>query len=605
MWPLLGLAVLPIGVVVYLVCALRAPPGPRPVALRMPYPRVACDRVEVLAERADGSRDVLCGTVRETLPAEGTATVAAERFVGQVVSATPVARGWVFVTEDGTVTRSDTFTGPLRLLGRVPCVAVRGQSVGRAVLLDGHGEVWTTDGGPLMNWTLPRRVRSIAFDSETHGAVVLDRGELFVTNNAGDEWVRFDLQGAVAARVTVDHRGVLQASTTDGTQSIVGLGVSGVGRCSGDAGATSLGRFGWGTDAQASQVSVRAQEVFEVGTSDDRCEQTGAALRGGSRVDFHGYHCSFSGARRAPAGARPATPDPLRWVFVETATEHVEAEVTSGADSALIVRLMWRGRDARGAFTGQSGPTLAGMTRPLPGGGLQVEAVSREGLLLVSPGHDALLWARRGGPIGFVATVADYCLEAPASLAAERPGGGVVWARWHQMGDEAIVTALEVGPDGVVRRRRTLAIPRIETVGLGRWDGVMGVVAWSSGEFAATTFYPLDASPPRELPAWPLTPPHACEAPAVPGGSAVTLWRTYARHAYDIPMEGGRISDHGLHASRYELEVNAGETCVRSLLMDDGDVHEPTTLRAQPGDRFEGDDDGVRLTCVGAADHER
>ncbi len=605
MWPLWGLAVLPIGVAGFVVDTLTVPRGPRAVALRMPYPAVACDRVDVLAERADGSRDVMCGSVRETLPAEGAATVAAERFDGRVVSATPVARGWVFVTEDGTVTRSDRFTGPLRLLGRVPCVAVRSHSVGRAVVLDGHGDVWTTDGGPLMKWELPRRVRSIAFDSATHGAVVFDRGELLVTGNAGGEWTRFDLQGAVAARVTVDYRGVLQASTTDGTQAIVGLGVSGAGRCFGDQGVDSPGRFGLGTDARASEASARAQEIFRVGTSDDRCEQVDAARGRASSLDSHRYHCAFSGTRRTPAGAQRVAPDPLRWVLMETATEHVEAEVTSGADSARIVRLMWRGRDARGAYTGQSGPALVGMASPLPGRGLWVEAVSRDGLLLDSPSHDVLLWARRGGPIGLLAEVPD-CLETLTVLAVERPGGGVAWARWNQLGDEAIVTALEVGPDGVLRRRRSLAIPRTETVGLGRWDGVMGVVAWSSREFAATTFYPLDASPTRALPALPLTPPRACEAPAVPGGSAITLWRAGVRHAYDIPMEGAGTTQHGLVGTRYELEVTDGQTCVRSLGMSDGDIAGPTTLHAQPGDRFEGDEgDGVRLTCVGVAVDER
>lgn len=608
MWPLLGLAVLPVGVAGYLARELRAPPRPCPVALRMPLPRVACDHVEVLAERPDGSRDVLCGRVRETLPGEGTAAVAAERFASDVVSATPVERGWVFVTADGTVTRSDGFVGRLRLLGRVPCAARWSRSVGRSAVVDADGAVWTTDGaGPLMKWTLPRAVRSVAFASATHGAAVLERGELFVTDDAGREWTRVDLGGDVAARVTTDRRGALLASTTAGIRAVVGRGVAGSGGdCEDDWPASSLrrpGRFGWGTDTQASEVSAQAQEVFAVGTADDRCGRADPARSAAPSGDFHEYHCSFSDVGRPTAGAPRGQP---RWVLWHTGTEHVEEQVSMGADGTPAVRLEWRGRDARGAFAGRSGPAVSGITALQPGPGVMVEAVSREGLLLAPRHAEALLWARRGGPIGFLAAIPDLCLDAPTSLAAVQPDGGVAWVRWHLVGDEAIVVALEAGPDGALRRRRNVVVPGTPRIGLGRWDGAVGVVAWPSREISATAFYPMDASPTRALPASPLTPPHSCEAPpSASAGPTLTLWRTSERHAYQVPMDGGGFAYHGLHPSHYELEVGDGATCVRRVLLQDGDIDLPTLLHARPGDRFESERGDVRVSCVGIADDGR
>lgn len=627
MWPLLALATLT-GAVGYLGLWLTGPcpTAPAPV---MPLPRVACDEVMVLSERSDGSRDVLCGRVRETLPGEGAAEVAAERFASDVVSATPVASGWVFVTADGTVTHSERFTGRLRLLGRVPCpgrwaASVGRPSIGRAAVVDADGAVWTTDGAtPPRKWALPRPVRSVAFASATRGAAVLDHGELVLitTDDSRADWTRVDLQGEVAVHVAVDRNGVLRVGTSGGRREIVeGRALPPV-RC-GYPGETAswspTGVVERRSDDRAADASVLAREALEVAAPDTRC--TGEPSRRRSSDESlpgrYRYRCTLArgrgGARevwREPAFHPYSVPPPAQ---PGSSAGRVDARLWNAPGPRLGITFEWRGRDERGAFAGRSGQPGTWAWAPADWSlesWCRVEATSRAGLLVSGSSRvDSLLWVRSGGPIVPIEQTGACLGEAPRSFGVVMPDAGVAWLRWFEVDDDAVVTALLIAPDGVTRARRSFIAARAGAVGLGRWDGAMGVVTWPPGELGEPSFVPLDGSPSRTLPRPSPTPPRACAGPRT--DASITLWRLEDRHPFEAQLvaPGTALEDLAGWAGRYELEVTGGEICVRSVLRRASSRSDATTLRALPGDRFEGtlgDEGTERVTCVGEADEVR
>lgn len=602
LWPLAALAGCSLAAVGYL--AARADAGRSPVVARMPLPRAACDQIEVMAERPDGARDVLCDRVRETLPGEGTAIVAAQRFVRRVVSATPVERGWVFVTADGTVTHSDTFTGRLHLLGRVPCLDVTSRSTGRAVVIDADGALWTTDGRtPLMKWTLPRRVRSAVFTSAAHGAVALEGGEVMVTRDAGGAWARIDLHGEVAVAVGLLGRDHVEVVTPSGARDLLGdfnsPSFREPGTCPVPTDSRAIGAT-WRTDERAAQASVGAQETFEVATFDDRCAgatpPSEGPVRQALRAERRTLWCSIARGRRRVRATAP------------TVAAGIEANVDLGTSAGRVESILWpdaggrgylfawRGRDARGAFRGLSSPD--GEPDRLPGalvpdsevrGHTRVEVIARSGLL-VRPGArgDVLYWAADRGAMSLLARPPTACFQvAPRSVGAVMPDGGVAWVQSFPIHGGVAVATVTIGPDGGVRRGGLLAAAG-DAVDLGRWGGVTGVVAGPQRETAPGTFHPLDGSPPRQLPHLPPSSPPACAAPrAANDREVVTLWRAVDHMDAVTLAEDGRRTF--ATVSREELEVRGGETCLRAVTLRDlGRGAIGTTLEARAFGRFEG-----------------
>lgn len=631
-WLLPGLALLVLAGVV--VRGARAP-APRAVEPRVPLPVVPCDRVEVLAERADGSRDVLCGVVRETLPGEGAAAVAEERFASRVVSATPVASGWVFVLEDGMVAHSDSFLGRLKALGRVPCIdrsrRALARSAGRAVVLGLDGRLWTSgDEGVRPLSGPPGRVISVVFASATRGAAVTDTGMLASTDDGGLRWTPVGLGGEVAWEVGLGRDGDIEVATTAGTKILSEGALRSGGLCRGETVDRSTTRVGSAATDRASRASVRAQEVFRAAFLFDRCEPSPPAGRPWSDrrplPEIRGFRCALdrgAGPRAAPPpmlppNGHPATRIPLR---LATGSGRVQARISEEFGMSEAMRVGWSGSDASGRFTTWSG-TLAIPTDPdgrpdlWRSGRVQVHATSRAGLL-ASGASGSLQWIHsHQRPVGPLfgrwpcqlerpsVTPSARCLgREPSEVAAALPNGGAAWAEWGTIDRRTVATGIEFAPDGEVRFRRALMVDASHPIGLGRWDGVVGIVTWSSLSGRETTFHPLDGSSAHNVPHFPEEVGRGCMMPAgARSRTWATVWHLDApQHPTPATIAGGVPF---ASATRYELEVGgaSGSSCLRSVtLREDGDPAVATTLTAVAADRFEGTrgDQGVeRVSCV-------
>lgn len=143
-----------------------------------------------------------------------------ERVLPEIVAAAEIDGRWVFVCEDGLVAASDTFAGPLRVLGAVPG-ARRASSWTRgrlAVLTD--GAFFTTDGASLTPaGATPAPARHAAFLDARTGAAVLADGGLVLTRDGAATWSPVDLRGDVALAVSL-RDGALRVVTARGASNL-------------------------------------------------------------------------------------------------------------------------------------------------------------------------------------------------------------------------------------------------------------------------------------------------------------------------------------------------------------------------------------------------
>ncbi|MBI5517421.1 MAG: hypothetical protein HY909_26865 [Deltaproteobacteria bacterium] len=225
----------------------RPPSAPalRPSPVEAPSEVVLVPREGILNGRVPAAPPYvwhgLWGGLR--LSATGDAVeVSQEHFTEQVHGAVPLDHGWAFVTEDGVVAVSETFTGPLRRLGHVqlptdlpvalhqrpPWATVPPFLRGRVVVLDREGTLWSSEGmealGPQRG--LPVPAHDAAFLDASRGAVVTRYGALLHTQDGGASWRPVDLGDGVAAGLVV-HAGDLFAVTTAGTRPLDRAGVLG------------------------------------------------------------------------------------------------------------------------------------------------------------------------------------------------------------------------------------------------------------------------------------------------------------------------------------------------------------------------------------------
>lgn len=592
---------------------------------------MACESARVVATHDDAARDVLCGPVRETVPSRGAPAVAPERFAVPILSATPVRRGWVFVTADGTVTRSDTFLGPLHLLGRIPCLAAAAvpvRSAGRVAVLDAAGALWTTDGAaPPTRWRFPSRAISAVFADTEHGAAVLEHGELLTTDDAGRTWSRVDLQREVASQVVLTPRGIV-AATSAGTQALTADGARPEGLCL-DESLTQPTTYSDPLGRPAA-ASVRAQLLFQVATIEERCAPAATAPTSAefesafaTSTDAPGYLChiaSRGGAEpeappsRLPAGAPPGS---ATYPPILTGAGSVDAHAWRTPDGRARLHFAWTGRDDAGPFVGHAGPDTEGLPVRPPdeardayvGWEILVEGTSRRGLLL-SFDH-GLHWAGAGRSVVALGRPVLDCLHIGLrhQQSVALPDGGVAVLQWIYSEGRTLVAALEVGPDGAVRQHRGLIADPSFQVAMSRWGSSLGIVLWRADPVAPSWFHPIDGSPPRRLPRIPLTPPRACSLGA-PGSDpdAITFW--FGRLDSDFgpaTVEDGLLESPGFASpTRYEVEWARGEMCVRAVTLSRGGMGAEglggvtMTLSARPGDRFVGslgDAGTFRVAC--------
>lgn len=168
----------------------------------------------VAGTESNGTQLLAWGPLRVTM--RGTEIHwADERTASRLRSATPVERGWVFVAEDGTVARSDTFLGPLQRVGEVRrSIRWSPVSAGRAVAIDRRGALWTSEGQEPMRAveSLPEGdVLWAAFRDAAHGAAVLDGGTLWRTSDGARHWTQVPLgdDAAMALAPSADRSALI------------------------------------------------------------------------------------------------------------------------------------------------------------------------------------------------------------------------------------------------------------------------------------------------------------------------------------------------------------------------------------------------------------
>lgn len=158
---------------------------------------------ESTPQAVDDTHFLLCGQRIEVR--DERAVFADDETASALQWAVAVDEGWVFVTVDGFVARSDEFTGALRPLGRfAQAYPVLSRSRGRAAIVV-RNELWLSDGRTLTRAdVLGRPVRSVAFLDASKGAAVLLDGALAITADGGARWSPVDLGGDRALSIELD-----------------------------------------------------------------------------------------------------------------------------------------------------------------------------------------------------------------------------------------------------------------------------------------------------------------------------------------------------------------------------------------------------------------
>lgn len=199
------------------------PPPPMPATeVGFPY-EFAWRRVEGPLG-ADGTR-LVYGPHRAERRADGW-HFADDRVREGFVTVVELAGRITFLTYDGLVLTSDSFTGPLRLVGRCPQAAASSPwTRGRMLMVTATAGAFVTDGvtvtpvGPTSS-----AVHRGAFLDERTGAAVLDDGSLAITRDGGVSWGAVDLQGDLALSVGF-REGALRVVTVRGVATLSAAGV--------------------------------------------------------------------------------------------------------------------------------------------------------------------------------------------------------------------------------------------------------------------------------------------------------------------------------------------------------------------------------------------
>lgn len=184
------------------VSAVRAPAPAAPQAPVAPT-EVLTRGCEVGPSAVDERHFLLCGQRIEVR--DERVVFADDETADRLQWAVEASDGWVFITYDNLVVRSDEFTGALRPLGRFEGgFAVMSHSRGRAAIL-ARSELWLSDGRTLARAdVLGRPVISVAFFDAMNGAAVLNDGSLAITADGGARWNSVDLGGDRALSLGFD-----------------------------------------------------------------------------------------------------------------------------------------------------------------------------------------------------------------------------------------------------------------------------------------------------------------------------------------------------------------------------------------------------------------
>jgi hypothetical protein len=366
------------------------------MAERRPLPESPLRSRTWLVEQEGTLERRAIGTMRVEVQGDRVLAVAQDRPDRAITGATRVERGWVFITDDRVVVASGTFTGRLRVLGRMGCVSILdGSSQGRAVFRDESGAVWTTDGrDPIARMRVPEKTLKVVFHTARYGLAQVEDGALWETRDAGHAWERvgdlraWSLHATRAGVRAATDRGLLlfrgdraPEAAPESTAEELRLAVDG----SYSSPETPLGRA---LEARF-QTPVR---VLETPSASVQCGGEALSLpEGGSLSGWAGYGCFV----------RPAVGRRLRGLVgqyldgedgtLDSPTSQPGGMISVQRPFALEtgqIGMSWRGADARGPFEaffardeGRPPPATRHTERP---GNWRNLVVAREGVVILT-----------------------------------------------------------------------------------------------------------------------------------------------------------------------------------------------------------------------------
>lgn len=555
-------------------------------------------------------REVVLGPKRFTESPTGAIAVAGERFEGNIVAAVPVAAGWVFIDDRGTVARSESFVADLQPIGSFPCgFIVAESSVGRAVIVDDTGALWATDGAiPLARLQVGEPVLDAAFFDVDHGGAVLRDGRVRLTADGGRTWSAYDLGSDVAWGTTWTSSGLL-VETTRGTLVLHWSGAL----VSSDEEIQARGRVQLVYGLMDLENRMRAMpdqgRTFRAGPTIARCADPSGSPTPAIRHES-AYRCTQPRPPRALPDVAQSSGFQGRLFSNPNTLSHARLEVRRGTAAEAWLRARWAGVDSRGSF---SGAAASPGTWSTDGSGdleygwdVQLVAGWRDGLLVLycdSAEHCAL--ARGGRGTGFHPIAEPFLrvrrstIEAGA-IAFPRPDGSVFVVlnlgrgRSHREArqlpgrpthDVTPGVGLVVERDGTVRVRRGYLEVRHAIAGvvggrpgLGLDDGTGGL-----------RFDPLDGSASVRLPGIDWEQVGACPPRQAP---AQVLLFANARSVGVFLNDTGAADDEPLYPELMQVEMSATGSCLHSfsvLLPSETGSLAWGLVTAAPGDRFTGD----------------
>lgn len=312
---------------------------------------------------AKGNTHLAAGTMR--MDVSGATEFADDAFATQLAASAPVADGgWVFVAEDGTVARSTSFIGPLRRLGEIPrAVHANGPQNGRVAVVDELGRAWTTDGTrPIERLRTPEgTVMDVGFADVNRGAVVMEGGALWLTDDGGLTWDPIEQPNFAAvsleARFDNAHPAdyILIAATTDGGHEVFRTDVPGpeaqVGKLDTDAVMLRV----WAGSRQQARLRTGDRDAYTMakdGSVERRNYETGQVL---ARAKLDGSQCHL-----IPWGPRLLASCDQPGVKAWSAAEGLTFEPLALGNGEDPQNVRWSDDGihavARGACTGQDLP---------------------------------------------------------------------------------------------------------------------------------------------------------------------------------------------------------------------------------------------------------
>lgn len=334
--------------------------------------------VQCAAQRADLRLCWVHGVrFTATIPGDSL-SVARERSTEAISGAFGTARGWVFLTASGRALVSDTFLGPMRAVA-LPACGHRAPrfGLGRAVQFVGDVPYEIDPGRGRVPLHAPARVDELLFCDARSGAAIDRDGALFRTRDGGAHWQPVSLQASPGRR-DVAH----SLDCADGVRVRLTRGWARFDDDPRDALVPAAG---------PPRVEPRADDARVLRERFDELAVTPAPLCDDPEPEapWDPPRARFSLRHRGEPVRSPLFRGSD--VLALQPPDGACAGISPPAVGPMVARLRWRGRDARGAFTG-----AADVLTSIGADGAQEFAVfassalsvSRDGALLDTPeGH--------------------------------------------------------------------------------------------------------------------------------------------------------------------------------------------------------------------------